>query len=170
MGRICRLAQLVTCCHLWDCWPKQCSRLSCLETTKYRKNRLAAGAPPRPRYGSIQRSHKLPCWCRGKSCPSARNPDLRRRGSVDLLATFRQLAHCREPSTCHGRRALSDACPDLTLPAVDIRNLVRKWATVMRPPATSTVVTCFILRFGERDIIAVIQHRAVVYFALAVLY
>ena len=84
------------------------------------------------------------------------NPDLRRRNFLDLLAPFRQLAHCKEPSTCHGRRALSDACPNLTLPAVDIRNLVRSWATVMRPPATSTVVTCFIVMFGERDIIAVI--------------
>ena len=111
------------------------------------------GAPPRPRYGSLQRSPQtsLLMW---------RIPDISRRNS---LAHFRQLAHCREPSTCYGRMALSNACPDLTLPAVDVRNLVRKWATVMRPPATSTVVTCFILWFGERDIIAVIQHRAVVY-------
>ena len=38
------------------------------------------------------------CWCVEGSCPSSRTPDLSRRNSLDLLATFRQLAHCREPS------------------------------------------------------------------------
>jgi len=41
---------------------------------KIQENPSAAGAPPGPRWGSLQRSHKPPIWWEGAGSPSPRTP------------------------------------------------------------------------------------------------
>ena len=41
---------------------------------RIQENPSAAGGPPRPRWGSLQRSRKLPSWWGGAGCPPPRTP------------------------------------------------------------------------------------------------
>jgi len=46
---------------------------------KYMQNRLAAGLRPVPRWGSLQRSPRLPSWWEGAGCPPPQKHHLRFR-------------------------------------------------------------------------------------------